>query len=162
MLVPISVLPSMVVRWLHVVAAASILGGAGLVWWMVRDATRTDDPSRAAAALSLSRAYEWGFWAAVGMIVATGVGNLGALAPAVPGPDTDWGTTLSLKLVLVLVLLIGSVVRTILAAGLSGRPVETKRLDADSRRLVVLRSVYAGTTIWLLAIIGFAEVLAHG
>lgn len=164
MSVSLSVLPSVAVRWLHVVAAAGVLGGASLVWWLVRDAMRTDDPSRVAVALSLSRAYEWGFWAAVGVIVATGIGNLGALAPAVPGPDTDWGTTLSLKLVFVLVLLVGSVVRTVLAAGLSERTVGTAReqSDTDSRRFVALRSAYAITTVWLLAIVGFAEVLAHG
>ncbi len=152
----------MVVRWLHVVAAAVVLGGAGLAWWMVRDATRTDDPNRATAALSVSRAYEWGFWAALGIVVATGVGNLGALSPTVPGPDTDWGTTLSLKLVLVLTLLVGSVVRTILVAGLSEHTAETAPEQPNSRRLVVLRPAYAITTFWLLAIVGFAEVLAHG
>jgi uncharacterized membrane protein len=161
----LALVPSVVVRWLHVVAAASVLGGAGLAWWMVRDAMRTDDSSRAAAALSVSRAYEWGFWAAVGVVVATGVGNLGALAPAVPGPDTGWGTTLSVKLVLALALLVGSVVRTVLAAGpSSGRMDETAsgQPRVDSRRLAVLRSAYAVTAAWLLVIVGFAEVLAHG
>ena len=173
MFVPASVLPSVVVRWFHIVAAASMLGGAGLAWWVVRDATRTGDPSRVFAALSVSRAYEWGFWAAVGIIVATGVGNLGALAPAVPGPDTDWGTTLSLKIALVLALLVGSVVRTILVAGPSSghtvgptaeRTAGTApgQPHADSRRLAVLRSAYAVTAVWLLVIVGFAEVLAHG
>lgn len=152
----LALVPSVVVRWLHVVAAVSILGGAGLAWWMVRDATRTDDPSRVAAALSASQAYEWGFWAAVGVVVATGVGNLGALAPAVPGPDTGWGTTLSVKLMLALALLVGSVVRTVLAASPpAGQP-------RDSRHLAVLRSAYTVTAVWLLVIVGFAEVLAHG
>ena len=165
MLVLASVVPSVVIRWLHVVAAASVLGGTGLVWWMVRDATRTDDPGQRAAALSLSRAYEWGFWMAVGVIVATGVGNLDALAPTVSGPATAWGTTLSLKLGLVFTLLVGSVVRTILAA----RPLfeHTVRIAPGQHRigprhLAVLRSAYAVTTIWLLAIIGLAEVLVHG
>ena len=159
------VLASVVIRWLHVVAAASVLGGAGLAWWAIRDATRTDDPGRTAAALSLSRAYEWGFWMAIGVIVATGVGNLGALAPTVPGPATGRGTTLSLKLVLVVALIVGSVVRTTLAAGpLSEYTVRLAPGQSciDSRHLVVLRSAYAVTTIWLLAIIGLTEVLAHG
>jgi uncharacterized membrane protein len=179
--VPVSVLPSVIVRWLHLVAAASVLGGAGLAWWLLRDATRTGDAGRAAAALSASQAYEWGFWTAVGVIVATGVGNLGALAPVVPGPDTGWGTMLSLKLVFVLVLLVGSVVRTMLVAGpTAGQPVEApsgraigprseravetgpERFRADAHRLAVLRSAYAVTAVWLLAIVGFAEVLAHG
>lgn len=138
-----------------------ILGGAGLVWWLVRDAARTDDSSQVAAALSLSRTYEWGFWAAVGVVVATGVGNLGALSPTVPGPDTGWGTTLSLKLVLVFVLLVGSVVRTVLAVDFSER-TEIAPEQANSRRLVALRSAYAITAVWLLVIVGFAEVLAHG
>jgi uncharacterized membrane protein len=158
-------LTSVVIRWLHVVAAALVLGGAGLAWWTVRSATRTDDPGHTAAALSLSRAYEWAFWAAVGVLVATGVGNLGVLAPTIPEPGTDWGTTLSLKLVAVFTLLVGSVVRTVLAAGslseytvrlASGQP------RIDPRRLAALRSAYAITTIWLLALVGLAEVLAHG
>jgi uncharacterized membrane protein len=171
--VSLSVVPSVVVRWLHVVAAASILGGAGLAWWIVRDATRTGAPARTAAVLSVARGYEWGFWAAIGVIVATGVGNLGALAPIVPGPDTDWGTVLSVKLALVLVLLVGSVVRTMLTATLpSGRTVgpQSERTGetapapspVESRHLAILRSAYALTVVWVFAIVGAAEVLAHG
>jgi uncharacterized membrane protein len=171
--VSLSVVPSVVVRWLHVVAAASILGGAGLAWWIVRDATRTGDPARTAAVLSVAQGYEWGFWAAIGVIVATGVGNLGALAPTIPGPATDWGTVLSIKLALVLALLVGSVVRTLLAASLpSGRTVRPPSertgetapdsLPVDARHLAILRAAYALTAGWVLAIVGAAEVLAHG
>ena len=171
--VPLSVVPSVVVRWLHVVAAASLLGGAGLAWWIVRAATRTAAPARTAAVRSVAQGYEWGFWTASGVIVATGVGNLGALAPTVPGPATDWGTVLSVKLALVLALLVGSVVRTLLVASLpASRPVEPHADRTDelapappsvkSHRLAVLRSAYALTAVWLLAIVGAAEVLAHG
>ena len=44
------------------------------------------------------QAYEYGFWAAIGLIVATGVGNLAHFGEGLPGPESDWGRQFTLKL----------------------------------------------------------------
>ena len=60
------------------------------------------------------------FWDAIGVVVATGAGNLGALAPAVPPTDTTWGRTLAVKLGGVAALVIGSIVQTAMVEALFG------------------------------------------
>ena len=63
---------SLFVRWAHVAGMAAILGGALLVWWL---GVRRD---RAEVVVGVAERYEWIFWAAIGLQVMTGVGNLGA------------------------------------------------------------------------------------
>ena len=70
---------ALIVRWLHVAAMAVMLGGAALVTWL---AMRS---SRAVIAETAVR-YEQLFWAGLGVIVMTGVGNLGAFGLALPQP----------------------------------------------------------------------------
>src|SRR5262245_35746877 len=89
---------SSLIRWLHVAAMAGLLGGAVLVSGIARrprtpGAVGPDDPFLVAA-----RAYEWLFWTALGVLVMTGVGNLGAFGPALPGRETAWGGKLIFKL----------------------------------------------------------------
>src|SRR5207245_11041734 len=60
--------------------------------------------------------YEWIFWAAIGLQVMTGVGNLGAFGNALPPPESAWGTKLTIKLVAVLALALFSVPRTLIVA----------------------------------------------
>jgi putative copper export protein len=87
----------------------------------------------------------------MGVLVATGVGNLGAMAPVVPASATRWGTVLTAKLLGVFLLLALSVVRTVLVR---------RARDGDSSG--VLRASYGATTVLLLVILALAEVLAHG
>lgn len=128
------------VRTLHVLGAIALLGGAAALWLAARDRA----PSHRHV-----RRYEWTFWGVLGVMVATGVGNAGALGA--PGPDTHWGTVLAAKLALVIALVLGSLVRTLAVATVDGA--------ADGR---FCRRAYGATTAVLVLLVVLAEVLAHG
>jgi hypothetical protein len=144
-MVPLST-THLAVRWLHVLAMAVALGGAALAWAVLHAA---DDG--AASALRVAATCETVFWGALGVVVATGVGNLGALAPAVP--RGRWGATLLGKLGLVLVVLVGSAVRTAAVRRVARSPDPTT---------TTLERGYALTTLALVVVLALAEVLAHG
>lgn len=148
-MVPLA-LSTVVVRWLHVAGVAVLFGGATLTWvvyWYRPD-----------AAPGVGRAYEWLFWGAAGVVVAAGVGNLGALAPAVPGGG--WGATLALKLPLVAALLVLSLARTLLLV--DGRGTNAGANSDVSSPHVALTRAYAATTLLLALLVALGEVLAHG
>ncbi|MCJ0619818.1 CopD family protein [Haloarcula hispanica] len=138
------------IRTLHVLAMAVLVGGTTVLWYSYR--------SGAIASLAPARQFEWLFWAGVGVLVFTGVGNLGTLGP--PGPGTDWGRTLLAKLIVVVALVVGSVVRTLLLVQASDREATSGDLPPALRR--TLSRVYGVTTAVLLGIVVLAEVLAHG
>jgi len=50
------------------------------------------------AALRTAIRYEWLAWGALGLLVATGVGNLGVFGEALPAPESTWGRVLTVKL----------------------------------------------------------------
>jgi uncharacterized membrane protein len=131
------------IRFLHVTGMAVLLGGAAFTW----NAMRAGDRS-----LAQLVQFEWVFWATMGVMVVTGVGNLGALGA--PGPGTRWGTVLTGKLLVVLAFVLASAVRTFTV-------LEVRRRDRATAGPTV-RRLYAGTAWTLLALVGFAEVLAHG
>lgn len=172
---------SLAVRWLHVAAAATLLGGALLVWAL----TWRTAPGSAETLLLTAGTYEWGFWGAVGLVVMTGVGNLGAFGGALPGPETTWGARLAWKLLAGVMLLLLSLVRTLLVArllhqrhaGLSllprwrhGGPHPGGGVDlraaagagAGDMRLFALQASYAATALAVVAVLGLAALLAHG
>jgi len=137
----------LLVRLVHVLGMAVLLGGSVLTWQTLRADDRDPRP--------VLRRYEWLFWGALGVLIATGVGNLGALGP--PGPTTRWGSVLTVKLLVVTGFVVLSGVRS-LAVG---------RLDDDSGAIRAiardrLRILYAATGWALGAIVALAEVLAHG
>ncbi|WP_420182004.1 CopD family protein [Haloarcula sp. KBTZ06] len=138
------------IRTLHVLAMAVLVGGTTLLWYSYR--------SGAIASLAPARQFEWLFWAGVGVLVFTGVGNLGALGP--PGPGTDWGRTLLAKLTVVVALVVGSVVRTLLLVQASDREATSGDLPPTLQR--TLSQAYGATAAVLLGIVVLAEVLAHG
>ena len=140
---------SLFVRWAHVAGMAAILGGALLIWWMGVRRNRPD----AGVVLDVAERYEWIFWAAIGLQVMTGVGNLGAFGQALPPPESGWGTKLIVKLVAVLALALLSVPRTLAVVAMAG----TKR-----PRPGLLSTFYGGTTVVVVAIAGLAVWLAHG
>ncbi|HEY8655134.1 MAG TPA: hypothetical protein VIN34_00165 [Candidatus Limnocylindria bacterium] len=131
------------VRWLHVAAMAMALGGALLVAWLA-----FREPADRVVGVALR--YEQAFWLAAGVLVMTGVGNLGAFGPDLPQPATGWGATFIWKLLLVAAIVVGSLPRT-LAVALPGIPVAA-----------ALRWMYAGTAAGLVMIAGLAVLLAHG
>lgn len=144
----------LLVRWLHVLGVAVLLGGSVLAWGTLRRAGEYDDDAPAGHARRVAAAYEWLFWAGAGVVVLAGVGNLGALAPGVPGPATGWGWTLAVKLLAVLGLLALSLVRTL--------AVVRARATGATLRPGRLRAAYAATTGYLLVLLALGEVLAHG
>jgi uncharacterized membrane protein len=141
---------SLVVRLAHVVAMAVALGGSLLLWpTLARGPARlAPDGVRVAAAAR----YERLFWAAAGVLVTTGVGNLGAFGAALP--RGDWGAVFALKLLAVVTGLPASALRTLLVA----------RCRAANGPTVArpLALAYGVTTVWLVALVVLAEVLAHG
>lgn len=129
------------VRVAHVLAMALVVGGAALAW---AAQARGADQARLVA-----RAYEWTFWGAMAVFVATGIGNLGVYGEALPAPTTRWGGRLTLKLALVLTLIVFSGWRALLIARATGAP----------RALIV---AYAATMLLSAVIVAVAVVLAHG
>jgi hypothetical protein len=93
----------------------------------------------------------------MGLLVVTGVGNLGALGP--PGPATRWGTVLTGKLLVVTAFVLGSFLRTLAVADL--RRLSTGDAAAPRGRRFCRRA-YAATAWTLVAVVALAEVLAHG
>jgi uncharacterized membrane protein len=137
-------LSTLAVRWLHLLAATVVVGGS-LTTWLVLSADRV-------GVVAVARRYEWLFWAAVGTLVMTGVGNLGAFAPTLPGGQ--WRTTLDAKLGVFVLVLWGSALRTTFLSRLEPEPTATAR-----RRL---RRAYAATAAGFLVLLTLAAVLAHG
>lgn len=144
---------ALLVRSVHVLAMAVLVGGAVLVWGVLHYGPPAIDTR---PALRSAAVYEWAFWGGVSLAVLTGVGNLGALAPAVPRPGTVRGAVLAVKVAAVIVLLVGSLPRTL---------VVLRRLDrAESSPHPPdrLRVAYGLTGLYLIGLVGLAEVLAHG
>jgi uncharacterized membrane protein len=138
---------SLLVRLGHVLGMAVLLGGSGLAWY----ALRTGD-----ASLPLLGGFESVFWATMGAMLVTGVGNLGALGA--PGPGTRWGTVLTIKLLVLLGVVLGSGVRTFAVHRLADRvdPLDDRRVTGR------LRIAYGTTTGAFVVVVALAEVLAHG
>lgn len=155
-IVPLS--SSLVIRTVHVLAVALAVGGAVLVWGFVRVGARSARPSNGSQVLALARTYEWVFWGAFGLLVVTGVGNLGSFAPGVPAPGTRWGTVLLAKLVVILGLLVLSVPRTLAVCRHGNGEPNLAGPDGLAR----LRQAYGATAVALVAVLALAMVLAHG
>jgi uncharacterized membrane protein len=138
------------VRYVHVGAAAVLIGGALLV--AVLSLQGDLDASIAAAA-----AYEWIFWTVVGVSVVTGVSNLGLKGDGLLGPETGWGRALTAKLVAVLILLPLSLARSRFVARLrAARPLQ------GERRALIIRALHGATAALLVAILWIGLGLAHG
>jgi len=138
------------IRWLHVAAMAVAFGGSVLV--LAVSMRRT---AESATVVQVAATYEWAFWAAVGVLAMTGIGNLGAFGISLPAPGTDWGRTFELKLMVVLALVLISVPRT-LALGMLATTTSAERSVRTMRRL------YGGTSGAFALILALAVTLAHG
>lgn len=146
----------LIIRWLHVLGMALVLGGAVLIWGYLRYFAQPMNSRREQSALEIAQAYEWVFWGAIGVLVMTGVGNLGALAPAIPPPETQWGLILTIKLLAVLVFLVLSAVRLFV---LQEHRIKANQTEGDRR---VLEFGYGLTAVYAIGILVLAEVLVHG
>ena len=144
---------SVVIRWLHVAAMAVAFGGAGLMALLstARPDVRTTELTRVATV------YERAFWAAAGVLVMTGVGNLGTLGGQLPSRDSEWGVTLLAKLAAVVALMLPSVPRTLVVVQLAALG------DGGSARTApLLARLYLATLGGLIAISALAVWLSHG
>jgi hypothetical protein len=137
---------ALAVRYAHVAAMAIAFGGAVLITWLA-----WRGPADRVAELALR--YEQLFWAAAGVLVMTGVGNLGALGPALPEPGTAWGSTFTTKLLVVAVLIAISLPRTLAV-------IEVSAAGRSGWRGI--RTIYTVTTGVLATVVGLALTLAHG
>ncbi|HSW95208.1 MAG TPA: hypothetical protein VLI88_03505 [Patescibacteria group bacterium] len=136
---------ALAVRFLHVAAMATAFGGALLVTWL---AWRLP-PARI---VDVAVRYEQLFWLAVGVLVMTGVGNLGAFGDALPAPASGWGRTFIAKLVLITALLIVSLPRSLAVVRMAATPASGAGV----------RSIYTATSGLLAGIVALALELAHG
>lgn len=140
-----------VVRMVHVVAATVLVGGSfgiAVAGWST-SASLQDKAFIASAAR-----FEVAFWLAFGAIVATGIGNLGVFGLGLPGPETDWGRTFSLKLALVFVLMLVSAVRALAVIRLYDLEL--------TREVSSFVHLYAATAALTAVIVCAAVWLAHG
>jgi hypothetical protein len=135
---------TLAIRWLHVAAMALAFGGAFMVAWL---SWRTNDD-----VIETAVRYEQIFWAAAGVLVMTGIGNLGAFGVSLLEPSTSWGTTLILKLWLVAALIVVSLPRSLAVILLSSHA------GAGPGHL---RTVYTVTTSIFAVIVALAIVLAN-
>jgi uncharacterized membrane protein len=144
------------VRWLHVTAVAFVFGGALLIFILLYFASGNRDASARRMVFDLMRAFEWGSWASLGVVVATGVGNLAHFGEGLPEPEDRWGKQLVLKLGLVAAFLLFSVVRTLTVTNAASRPIE----EAPKHQRT-LGSLYGVTAAAIASIVGVAVALAH-
>jgi hypothetical protein len=141
------------IRWLHVTSAAFLFGGALLLFILFLVSKRRAADRR--TLLDLMQAYEWASWGAIGLIVATGAGNVGHFGAALPDPASEWGREFTLKLALVGVFLAFSAVRSLSVALLELRPESPRGVPSG------LQGMYAATAVFVAAILGAAVALAH-
>jgi hypothetical protein len=133
------------VRSVHVGSVSFILGGAILLL-IVFTLHRSAPMSSTEVLLKLMEAYEYGFWAAMGLIVATGVGNVAHFGDGLPGLD----------FALAGVLLALSAVR-VLALHLVSSTPPGHRASAVAR----LEGLYGATAVTAIGAAGLAIAMAH-
>jgi hypothetical protein len=144
-----------IVRTAHVGAASFLLGGSLLLFLVAALPSSSSLHVEPRALIRVMSAYELCFWSAVGAVVATGVGNIGALAEALPDTSTAWGQTFSWKLAVAFAVLAVSALRT------AGLALMEARGDATSAEVASLGHVYGGSAALLAAMLALAVSLAH-
>ncbi|MEP7200882.1 MAG: hypothetical protein ABI874_13750 [Chloroflexota bacterium] len=144
------------IRWAHVTSMALMLGGALLLWGLSVKARGLAVADQNRMLLFVAERNELFFWIALGVIVMTGVGNLGAFGNALPTNQTAWGQKFAIKLGFVLVFILLSLVRTLLVARLGTADGEMGSLAG------IFQSMYVGTSFFAITILFLAMALAHG
>ncbi len=144
------------VRGIHVGSVTFVLGGA-LLLVLVFYLNRSGPLTSTDVLLKLMEAYEHGFWAAMGLIVATGVGNVAHFGDGLPGTESTWGARFFLKLVLVGVLLAISAVRVLALYLVTSTPPEHR----GRARLANLQGLYSATAVIATGAGALAIAMAH-
>ncbi len=149
---------SLLVRWIHVIFMAILLGGAALLWsWRFRPNV-IGQALPASAFLSVAERYEGLAWLGIGLLVLTGIGNLAAFREGLPGWNTPWGNKLIAKLLSYLFFMIFSLFRSMVVVRLGMDSGEAE----SSPNWRLLRFFYAGTALFAILILFLAVWLAHG
>ena len=148
---------ALIIRFVHVISAGILIGGSTLVWVVAWKFPKKDATSLRSF-ITTAEQYEWIFWSTLGLLVMTGVGNLGSFGTHVPEHATRWGNTLSLKFIGAIFLLSISLVRTLLIS----QVMAAKNRQLTPTGVGILRQFYAGTTILITLLILLALSLAHG
>ncbi len=146
---------SFLIRFVHVGSASFLLGGATLILILLLLSRAHLDPAHRSGLLDLMAAYEWGFWACLALIAATGVGNVGAFHDALPEASSEWGRTFTTKLALVVAFVAFSLVRTMVLMLFQSAGT----VPRSSLRL--MSSMYGGTLVFATGVIGLAVALSH-
>src|SRR5688572_25754899 len=141
------------VRSVHVASVSYLLGGSLLLLILILAANHNGFLT-SKALLDLMAVYEWGFWAAMGAVAMTGIGNLGAFGEGLPDASTEWGGKLAAKLFLVVAFFLFSLLRTMTLT-----LVSTNRTPATG--VAVLEGMYGATAALAAATMAFAVALAH-
>jgi putative copper export protein len=149
---------SFLVRWLHVMSVAFVFGGALLIFLFLHCTSNNRDVSSRRMLFDLMRAFEWGSWASLGVVVATGVGNLGHFGESLPDSRSQWGRELTVKLGLVLVFLLFSAFRTLAVTTAANQPDDVALSRRTQRNL---GGLYGITAAFVVSIAGVAIALAH-
>jgi putative copper export protein len=146
---------SFLIRTVHLVSVAFLLGGALLLLLLFQ--IRRKGRLEGSSLLEVLRVYESASWASVGLAVMSGVGNLGRFGEALPKADTEWGREFSVKMVLVLLFVLLSVVRTLSVAfaSSSGAAPISRKVERN------LLGLYGASAVLLVAVAGFAVAMAH-
>lgn len=144
------------VRWLHVSSVAFVFGGALLIFVFLTLISGNRDASARRVLFDLMRAFEWGSWASLGLVIATGVGNLAHFGEGLPEPRSEWRREMTLKLALVLAFLVLSAVRTLTVTTAASQPAAPAPKAQRS-----LATLYGMTAAGAGAIVGVAVGLAH-
>ena len=146
---------SLLIRWIHVASVANLLGGAFLLlilaWREIGGATRETSRS----ILVLARTYEAVFWVTLGLIVATGIGNLGAFGTALPGTQSAWGVKFIIKMSVVTLLILFSIARSFFIVSLDAHTTDFKS------PFQFAQFCYGITAALMIAILFLAVSLAH-
>ncbi len=146
-----------IVRLVHLSSASLLFGGALLIFILLYLSKRKPGDPGWPVIQDVMRIYEWAAWLSLGLIVATGIGNLGHYGDALPGPRTEWGRELTVKLGLILVFLFVSAMRTLTVLMAASEAVSS----APARVVNTLRNLYGATAVFVAGIVAIAVSLAH-
>lgn len=146
------------IRLIHIAAMALLLGGALLLSALAWKNRKAPDNGPLEELMAAARAYERLFWLPAGLIVLTGIGNLGVFGAGLPGPGTSWGKGFLIKMGGVALLLLISIYRSLLVTGAR----QTHEPGRNPHSEPALLPLYGGTALILLTIVFLGVWLSHG
>jgi uncharacterized membrane protein len=142
------------VRYIHIASVTLLLGGSALLCaWSLS----LKQEHGAASVVQAASTFEWMFWSIAGVLVLTGVSNLGLKGDGLMPPNTSWGTALTIKLTTALILLAFSLTRSDIIIRCRQTP-----LASPARAGLVLGWMYGLTVVLLLTALWIGLGLAHG